>query len=95
MTPAWAGPAPAAIHGVADEGVAFRAVAEAIARGAGVPARSVSRDEAPQHLGAMAHFAQVNNPTSSARTRALLHWQPTHASLLEDLATPHYFAPAT
>jgi len=88
-------PAGTRLHGVADEGVAFRAIAEAIARGVGVPAKSVSREEAPQHLGAMAHFAQVNNPTSSARTRALLPWEPTHASLLEDLATQHYFATAT
>ena len=88
-------PAGTRLHGVADEGVAFRVIAEAIARGVGVPARSVSREEAPQHLGAMAHFAQVNNPTSSARTRALLRWEPTHASLLEDLATPHYFATTT
>ncbi len=84
-------PAGTRLHAVADEGVAFREIAEAIARGAGVPARSLSRDEAPQHLGAMAHFAQANNPTSSARTRALLRWEPTHATLLEDLATPHYF----
>jgi nucleoside-diphosphate-sugar epimerase len=85
-------PPGARLHGVADEGVPFRAIADAIGRGLGVPARSLPRDEAPQHLGAMAHFAQVNNPTSSAHTRALLHWQPTHATLLEDLATPHYFA---
>jgi hypothetical protein len=39
----------------------------------------------------MAHFAQANNPTSSARTRALLHWEPTHAGLLADLAERHYF----
>jgi hypothetical protein len=39
----------------------------------------------------MAHFAQVDNPTSSARTRDLLGWQPTHAGLVEDLAEGHYF----
>ncbi|HEY6036638.1 MAG TPA: SDR family oxidoreductase [Kofleriaceae bacterium] len=80
------------LHGVAEEGVPFRAIAEAIGRGLGVPARSLTPDEAPQYLGAMAHFAQADNPTSSARTRALLHWEPTHPSLLEDLATPHYFS---
>lgn len=80
------------LHGVAEEGVAFRAIAEAIARGLGVPARSLTAAEAPQHLGAMAHFAQVHNPTSSARTRDLLRWEPTHPTLLEDLATPHYFS---
>jgi nucleoside-diphosphate-sugar epimerase len=90
-----AAPAGTRLHGVADEAVPFRAIAEAIGRGLGVPARGVSHEEAPQYLGAMAHFAQVNNPTSSARTKALLGWEPTHASLLEDLATPHYFATRT
>ncbi|HEY6463099.1 MAG TPA: 3-beta hydroxysteroid dehydrogenase, partial [Polyangiaceae bacterium] len=78
-------------HGVADEGVAFRAIAEAIGKGLGLPAKSVTAEEAPQYLGGMAHFAQVNNPTSSARTRALLKWEPTHAGLLADLAERHYF----
>ena len=84
-------PAGARLHGVADEGVAFRAIAEAIGKGVGVPAKSVSSEDAPKYLGAMAHFAQVSNPTSSARTRALLHWEPTHAGLLADLAERHYF----
>jgi nucleoside-diphosphate-sugar epimerase len=82
------------LHGVADEGVSFHAIAEAIGKGVGVPAKSVSADEAPKYLGAMAHFAQVSNPTSSARTRALLKWEPTHPGLLADLAEGHYFADA-
>ncbi len=82
------------LHGVADEGVSFRAIAEAIGKGVGVPAKSVSADEAPKYLGGMAHFAQASNPTSSARTRALLKWEPTHAGLLADLAEGHYFADA-
>jgi nucleoside-diphosphate-sugar epimerase len=87
-------PAGTRLHGVADEGVAFRAIAEAIAKGVGVPAKSLAAEEAPKYLGAMAHFAQVNNPTSSARTRALLKWEPTHAGLLADLAERHYFSAA-
>lgn len=89
-----AAPAGTRIHAVVDEGVTFRAIAEAIGKGLGLPAKSVSAEEAPQHLGAMAHFAQANNPTSSARTRALLHWEPTHAGLLDDLADGHYFVAA-
>jgi len=85
-------PAGTRLHGVADEGVAFRAIAEAIGKGVGVPAKSLGAAEAPQYLGAMAHFAHVNNPTSSARTRALLRWEPTHPGLLADLAERHYFA---
>jgi nucleoside-diphosphate-sugar epimerase len=87
-------PAGARLHGVADEGVAFRAIAEAIGVGLGIAAKSVSAEEAPTYLGAMAHFAQVNNPASSARTRALLRWEPTHAGLLADLADRHYFVAA-
>ncbi|HET9989986.1 MAG TPA: hypothetical protein VFQ65_15755, partial [Kofleriaceae bacterium] len=84
-------PAGTRLHGVADEGVAFRAIAEAIAKGLGVPAKSVSAEEAPQYLGAMAHFAQANNPTSSEHTRTLLQWKPAHAGLLADLGERHYF----
>ena len=85
-------PAGTRLHGVADEGVAFRAIAEAIGMGLGLPAKSLSIEEAPAYLGAMAHVAQVNNPTSSARTRELLGWKPVHAGLIADLAEAHYFA---
>ncbi|HET9623268.1 MAG TPA: SDR family oxidoreductase [Kofleriaceae bacterium] len=86
-------PAGARLHAVDDEGVAFKAIAEAIGRGAGVPARSVTPAEATQLVGEfMAWAIQGDNPTSSARTRALLDWQPAHARLLPDLAAGHYFA---
>jgi nucleoside-diphosphate-sugar epimerase len=87
-------PAGTRLHGVADEGVSFRAIAEAIGKGLGLPAKSVSAADATTYLGPLAHFAQINNPTSSARTRALLHWEPTHAGLLADIADGHYFATA-
>jgi hypothetical protein len=37
-------------------------------------------------------IVQLDNVTSSARTRELLGWKPTHAGLLADLAEGHYFA---
>ncbi|MCA9517722.1 MAG: SDR family oxidoreductase [Myxococcales bacterium] len=85
-------PAGSRLHGVADEGVPFRAIAEAIGRGAGVPARSVTPADAPAALGFLAGLVQIDNPTSSARTQALLDWHPTHPGLLDDLAAGHYFA---
>jgi nucleoside-diphosphate-sugar epimerase len=85
-------PAGTRLHGVAEEGVTFRAIAEAIAKGVGVPAKSLSPEDAAKHLGGMAHFAQINNPTSSARTRAGLKWEPSHAGLLADIGAGHYFA---
>ena len=87
-------PAGTRFHGVADEGVPFRAIAEAIGKGAKVPAKSVTVEEALKALGGMAHFAQVSNPASSSRTRSLLKWEPTHPGLLADLAEAHYFAGA-
>jgi nucleoside-diphosphate-sugar epimerase len=84
-------PAGSRLHGVADEGVPFRVIAEAIGRGLGVPAIGVTAEDAPQHLGFLAMFAQLDNPTSSAQTQALLGWRPTHSGLLADLAERHYF----
>lgn len=89
-----AAPAGTRLHGVADEGVPFREIAEAIGRGLGLRAVSVPAEEAGKHLGFLAAFAQLDNPTSSARTRELLRWQPTHPGLLADLAERHYFEPS-
>ena len=88
-----AAPAGTRLHAVAEEGVPFRAIAEAIARGVGVPAKSVPVGEAAAIMGGfLGLVAQLDNPTSSARTRALFGWKPTHADLLADLAEGHYFA---
>jgi nucleoside-diphosphate-sugar epimerase len=86
-----AAPAGTRLHGAAEEGVPFRLIAEAIGRGLGLPTRSVPPEDAAQHLGFLATFTQLDNPTSSSRTRELLDWKPTHAGLLEDLAETHYF----
>ncbi|MFD3401159.1 SDR family oxidoreductase [Kribbella sp. NPDC058693] len=85
-------PAGSRLHAVQDEGIEFRAIAEAIGAGLGLQARSVTADEAPQYLSFLARFAGMNSPTSSARTRELLGWQPTHPGLLADMAEGFYFA---
>lgn len=85
-------PAGSRLHGVGDAGIAFKTIAETIASMLAVPARSVSADEAPQHLGFLAAFAQLDNPTSNARTRELLGWEPTHPGWVEDLRAGRYFA---
>jgi len=84
-------PAGARLHGAAEQGVPFRQIAEAIGRGLGLPAASVGPDEAARYIGFLATFAQIDNPSSSAATRALLKWEPTHAGLLADLEERHYF----
>ena len=73
------------LHGVAEEGIAFRDIAEAIGRGLGLPAKSIAAEEAGAYLGFLATFAQLDNPTSSMRTREQLGWRPTHPGLLADI----------
>jgi nucleoside-diphosphate-sugar epimerase len=85
-------PAGMYIHAAAEEGVPFRAIAEAIGKGLGVPARSIPAAEAPAVMGGfIGMIAQLDNPTSSAKTRQVLGWKPEHADLLADIAAGHYF----
>jgi nucleoside-diphosphate-sugar epimerase len=79
------------LHGAAEPGIPFKHIAEAIGRGVGVPALSVPAERAAQHLGFLAHFAQLDNPVSSEHTQALVGWKPTHPGLLADLAERFYF----
>jgi nucleoside-diphosphate-sugar epimerase len=78
-------------HANAEEGVPFRDIATVVGKRLGLPVVSKSGDEAAAHFGWFAHFAALDNPTSSALTRAKLGWQPQHPGLLADLDQPHYF----
>ncbi|MCX5068035.1 SDR family oxidoreductase [Micromonospora lupini] len=84
-------PAGARLHAVADAGVPFRQIAEAIGRNLDIPVRSISPDEASGYFGFLETFAQLDNPTSSAVTRELLGWTPAHPDLIADLDAGHYF----
>ncbi|HYQ00086.1 MAG TPA: SDR family oxidoreductase [Polyangiaceae bacterium] len=85
-------PAGSYVHAAADEGVPFRSIAEAIGRGLDLPAQSIPAERAGELFGGfLGMVAQLDNPTSSARTRELLGWKPSHAGLLADLAERHYF----
>ena len=74
-------PAGTAWHAVDDEGDAVRDIAAVIGRRLGLPVESVP-EEAFGPLGAI--FA-MDQPSSSAHTREVLGWTPTHPRLLEDL----------
>jgi len=78
-------------HGVADEGVPTREIAEAIGRGLNVPVVSKSREEAADHFGWIAHFFGVDAPASSAQTQERLGWRPVQPGLKADLNAEHYF----
>ena len=84
-------PAGSALHAVAEEGVPIRQVAEVIGRHLDVPVLSVSPEDAFEHFGFLGAFIGTDAPASSAWTRELLGWQPTHPGLLDDLDEGHYF----
>ena len=77
-----------AYHGVADEGVRFKDIAEVIGRRLGLPVESRGRE----HFGWFADFAGADMAASSARTRSLVGWQPTGPDLLTDIDQPGYYA---
>jgi nucleoside-diphosphate-sugar epimerase len=78
-------------HAVADDGVLFREVAGVIGRHLNVPAVTMSSEQASNHFGWFVHFAALDNPASSERTRDLLGWQPKQAGLISDLDRARYF----
>ncbi|HEX6042442.1 SDR family oxidoreductase [Longimicrobium sp.] len=82
----------ARVHGVAEEGIPMRAIAETIGLGLGLPVRGITPDEAPAHFQWMAGFATIDNPTSSVLTRETLGWHPREAGLLDDMRESGYFS---
>jgi len=85
------GTAGARYHGVADEGVPFRSIAEVIGRRLDAPVRSKTLAEANRQLGWFGPFIAVDNPASSAQTQQALGWRPTGPSLLADIDRDAYF----
>jgi nucleoside-diphosphate-sugar epimerase len=81
----------ATYHGIAEEGVPAREIAEAIGRGLNVPVVSKSVEEATDHFGWIGRFFGIDGPASSAQTQGRLGWQPTRPGLVADLNAGHYF----
>ncbi len=85
------GSAGARYHGVAEEGIAFRDIAEVIGKQLDVPVVSKSPEEAADHFGWFAHFAGIDCPASSKLTQERLGWRPVRPTLLTDLERGSYF----
>src|SRR5580704_11095097 len=79
-------------HAVAEEGVPFRELAEAIGRGLKVPVVSKSAEEAAAHFGWLGAFVGSDLIASSVQTQRLLEWRPTGPGLITDLDRASYFA---
>ena len=84
-------PAGSTLHAVADEGVPIRDIAEVIGRHLNLPVVSISPEDAGGHFTWLAGFLGTDSPASSALTRELLDWHPTHPGLIDDLDKGHYF----
>jgi nucleoside-diphosphate-sugar epimerase len=82
----------ACYHAVAEEGMAYREIAEVIGRRLNVPVVSKTPEEAAAHFTWFAHFAALNVVASSEQTQAKLGWRPNQPGLITDLDRPAYFA---
>jgi hypothetical protein len=78
------------VHAVAEEGVATRAIAEAIGESIGVPSGSIDPADAAAHFGWIGGFFGLDAPMSSERTKTRYRWSPTGASLLDDIRAGYY-----
>ncbi len=84
-------PAGSVLHGVAEEGVPHRAIAEAIGRQLDLPATSIAPEEAGEHFGWLAGFLEIDVRASNALTCERVPWEPSHPGLIDDLEQGHYF----
>ncbi len=81
-------PAGTVLNAVGDEGVPTREIAEAIGRRLNINTESLPTEE---FTGMLVRLLSTDMPASSAFTRELLSWQPTHPGLIEDIELGHYF----
>jgi len=86
-----AAPAGSRLHGAAEEGVPFKAIAEVIGRHLNLPVVSIAAEDAGAHFGFLSAFASADNPTSSALTQQRLGWRPEGPGLIADLEQGYYF----
>ncbi|ACO31545.1 MULTISPECIES: SDR family oxidoreductase [Acidobacterium] len=80
-------------HGVAEEGIALRDIAEVLGQRLRVPAVSISRQQAAKYFSFLAPAIAADNPTSSRLTQERLGWKPSQIGLLADLQQSEYIQP--
>lgn len=78
------------LHAVAEESIPMKDIAEAIGKKLNIPTASKTTEEMAQHFGWLAVALDIDNPTSSAKTREQLGWTPVHTSLISDIENGCY-----
>lgn len=81
----------ARFHGVAEESVTIRSIAEIIGAKLNLPVVSKSKEAASGHFGWFEHFVSIDGPASASLTSEQLGWQPKHPGLIQDLEEGIYF----
>jgi nucleoside-diphosphate-sugar epimerase len=84
-------PAGARLHGVSEEGIPVREMAEVIGRRLRLPVVTIPPEESAGHFGFLGAFFALDCPASSALTQQLLGWHPAQPGLIADLDQGHYF----
>src|SRR5262249_53984928 len=78
-------------HAGAGGGGAVRDISGGVGPGLDGAGVRKGREGASHHFGWFAHFATLDNPTSSAFTRERLGWRPAQPALIPDLDRARYF----
>ncbi|QDZ16053.1 SDR family oxidoreductase [Humibacter ginsenosidimutans] len=82
------------VHAVAEEGVSAKSIAEALAARLELPTASIAPEDALEHFGWMGRFFGQDLQATSTITRERYGWNPTHPTLLDDIAAGGYDVPA-
>ena len=80
----------AVYHAVAEEGVPYRQIAEAIGRQLGLPTKSLTPADAETHLGPWATWVANNGPAFNEWTRTTLGWTPAQLGIVADIERSDY-----
>ncbi len=86
-------PAGSCLHGADESGITLRTIADLIGRKLDLPVATMTLEEASPlfDISFIAGAYAIDAPASSAHTRSLLGWTPTHPTLLDDLEHGDYF----
>lgn len=74
----------------AAELVTVKSIAENIGKSLNLPVQSIEPEQAMEHFGFFGRLLPLDNPISSEFTKKELGWEPTHATLFEDILGDYY-----
>lgn len=83
------GKAGSVYHGISEEGIEFKKIAEETAKGLEIVSKSVGGDQAQQDYQFLGIFSQMDVVAVSEETQKELGWKPVHSLLMEDIRE-HY-----